>query len=421
MHPCEICGTQTNAQMESIGYVCTPCQQAGVHQCGRCQTLLAFDDAILDLYGNMYCEACHQEYYHFCHACGSQVNHADRYLHSGHPYCNQCRQQFTNICRECNSRVSGYSLCRHGGDIYCQSCYEDTFAYCHRCDESRRIEDMTQDSYGYLCEDCESRRDRWDMKEFKPEENTYEETGSKRTFGVEIETARCSGFSQIYQDTIWGCTDDYSISGKEFISPPLKGDKGLEEIRSFCAMALDRRWRVNSNCGLHVHIGMGDMSPKALKRIAYAYHLTYKLWTAFVSPNRDCNRMCGQPRCSIDDILAIDTNNYEDWDLFVSKQDRFEFLNWRAFIVHGTVELRIMDGSLDGDLICNWVKAHIKFIEYVAKKSLEDIKLMFSGSHLRQFSAFAEVVGSGLASYYVDVSESYDKYIVAKQNRYLPF
>jgi len=259
------------------------------------------------------------------------------------------------------------------------------------------------------------------MKEFKPENNTYEELASKRTYGVEIETARCTGFSQIYKETIWGCTDDYSIAGKEFISPPLSGDKGLDEIRDFCDKAMARRWRVNSNCGLHIHIGMGDMSPQALKQVAYAYYLTYQLWTAFVSPNRDCNRMCGRPQCSIDDILAVDTSNYEDWDMFVSKQDRFEFLNWRAFIVHGTVEIRIMDGSLDGDLICNWIKAHIKFIEYMSKKSIEDITLMFSGGMLRNFSAFAEIVGSDLASYYVGVSESYDKHVVAAQDRYLPF
>jgi hypothetical protein len=107
--------------------------------------------------------------------------------------------------------------------------------------------------------------------------------------------------------------------------------------------------------------------------------------------------------------------------MFVSRQDRFEFLNWRAFIVHGTVELRGMDGSLDGELICNWVKAHVKFIEYVSKKSLEDIQLMFTGGPLRLFSAFAEIIGSELASYYVGVSDNHGKMVVAKQNQYLPF
>ncbi len=421
MQPCRFCGFMTDSHSVSYGAVCLSCWDTEINTCDACEDTILTDDAIVDSFGNRYCADCHGRYYHFCNACGEQVNNNRRWVHEGQTYCNSCRERFANNCCDCGQLVRGYDICRSEDAIYCPTCFDNTYTYCYRCDTSYRRDEMTEDSNGFLCEACESRRECWDMKVFEPEENTCEEIESKRTFGVEIETDRCSGYSQIYPTTIWGCINDYSISGKEFISPPLSGDKGLAEIRGFCEEACTRQWRVNSTCGLHIHIGMGDLSPTALQRVAYAYHLTYKLWSAFVSPERDGNRMCGAPRCSIEDILEINTDDYEGWDIFVSKQDRFEFLNWRAFIVHGTVEFRGLEGTLDGDLICNWVKAHVKFIEYVSKKSLEDIELMFTGVFLRKFSAFAEIVGSGLASYYVSVSDNHGKWVVANQNHYLPF
>jgi hypothetical protein len=201
----------------------------------------------------------------------------------------------------------------------------------------------------------------------------------------------------------------------EFVSPILYGDQGLVEIKSFCKLAKDRRWKTNRYCGYHAHFDASEETWESLRSIAYAYRKTYEVWCCFVSDSRSSNPMCGAPDYNLGDIANL--SNAEDWEYFAAACDRFEWLNWRAYMVHGTLEFRSHDPSLNAVEICNWIKVHARFIDFVKSWSLADLNELFNGSVQDRFKAISDIVGSELADYYANRAECFGKPVVKQAQR----
>jgi hypothetical protein len=224
---------------------------------------------------------------------------------------------------------------------------------------------------------------------------------------VELETSECLDHTELFDNTIWACKTDYSISGMEFVSPVLYSDRGLEEIEKLCAAGCG--WQIDSSCGYHAHFDITNESWESLRSIAYAYWKTYQLWCLFVSDYRCTNSMCSAPGYNGVEIANI--NSSEDWDYFVGARDRFEFVNWRAYFVHSTLEVRLHDASLNSEMLCNWVKCHARFIDFVSSCSIDEIDELFSNSFKKQFETLTDIVGEELSAYYAGRAEQFDKQI----------
>jgi hypothetical protein len=58
----------------------------------------------------------------------------------------------------------------------------------------------------------------------------------------------------------WKITTDASIGydNAEIVSPILRGDDGLEQVKKLCRLIDDWGCRVNRGCGHHVHVGVRD-------------------------------------------------------------------------------------------------------------------------------------------------------------------
>ncbi|MAS82796.1 MAG: hypothetical protein CMF45_08905 [Legionellales bacterium] len=102
------------------------------------------------------------------------------------------------------------------------------------------------------------------------------------TFGVELEThrptdveGRIGGYhngvavpwancgSTGYNRKKWTAERDGSIHGTrsgyvgcEYVSPIMKGEKGLENLMKFVDLLKERGHRVNRSCGVHIHLGL---------------------------------------------------------------------------------------------------------------------------------------------------------------------
>jgi hypothetical protein len=281
--------------------------------------------------------------------------------------------------------------------ILCRDCFSDICDVCDDCGNSIWIDDAIHTDDGTYCSRCHrhSRRE-WEAKEFIRDNITYDIIGSTRKFGVELETSECPDHAELFDNTIWGCKTDYSISGMEFVSPILYGAQGLEAIEALCESG--QGWKIHRTCGYHVHFDVTDETWQSLRSIAYAYCKTYQLWCNFVSDYRCANHMCAAPNYSIEDILDIHSG--EDWDYFVAGRDRFEFVNWRAHLVHGTIEIRIHDASLNSEEICNWVKCHAKFIDFVSSCSIADLDELLGNTVEQQFEVLCDIIGKELSAYY---------------------
>jgi hypothetical protein len=262
------------------------------------------------------------------------------------------------------------------------------------------------------CDDC-YQNDEWDEETFYCDSPIYDEISSTRRFGVELETSECPNYLSLAGQTIFGCKSDPSIDGKEFVSPILYADQGLEEIDRFCTNARRWRWRVNRYCGFHIHLDISHESWISLRNITYAYARTYELWTRFVSDSRVGNSFCGA--LDYDPSCIIEIHNATDWDYFVGQRDRFDFINWRAYFTHNSVEIRLHDATLDANKICNWIKIHARFIDVVSKMSLDEITNKFDCSIERQFTNIASIIGPELTDYYADRAESLGKEVRSRK------
>jgi hypothetical protein len=288
----------------------------------------------------------------------------------------------------------------------CNDCFDINCRSCSDCGRSLWNDDVIYTDDGAYCRRCYNRARRtWDSKPFICEP-TYEKIGTRK-YGVELETHSCPDHVGLRDDTVWGCKTDCSIEGLEFVSPILQGDQGLAEIKNFCRHARELNWKVNRYCGYHVHFDMTNENWQALRSIAYAYYKTFSLWSRFVSDNRSNNSMCGQPGYGSSDITRITSN--EDWDYFVGARDRFEFVNWRAYLVHNTLEVRSHDATLKVSEICKWIKVHASFIDGVKDLSLDEIDMLFLGDIEFQFKSLEMLIGSDLADYYAERAAGYNK------------
>jgi hypothetical protein len=144
---------------------------------------------------------------------------------------------------------------------------------------------------------------------------------------------------------------------------------------------------------------------EALRSIAYAYILTQNLWMQLVSDERAHNSYCGRVDYEPSEVTGI--NNSRDWDYFVGERDRFEFINWRAYLVHGSMEIRLHDASLDATAINNWIMIHARFIDYVKELSLDEIREKFIGDTDTQMEAMHDIIGNELWEYYIAAAERY--------------
>ena len=95
--------------------------------------------------------------------------------------------------------------------------------------------------------------------------NTITE-GKKYTFGVEIETS--GGIVPLYRvkDYNLAAMRDGSITGAEYVTGILTGDKGFYHLSKICKL-LSTRCQIDSRCSIHVHIGNINLTKETIVAI----------------------------------------------------------------------------------------------------------------------------------------------------------
>lgn len=112
------------------------------------------------------------------------------------------------------------------------------------------------------------------------------------------------------------------------------------------------------------------------------------LWKKFVTRSRSENSMCGTPQYSCNDVRRAE--HFED---LAEVADRFEFLNLRAYLCHGSFEIRLYHGSLNAREICNWVAIHARFIDAVKDMTFDDIDTTFGHTVATVWRGIVDVIG----------------------------
>jgi len=243
-------------------------------------------------------------------------------------------------------------------------------------------------------------------------------TNSSRTFGIELEivgitqeaaaaainatglVARVESYNHARR-TWWKVTTDSSVkevrngvtvSGCEVVSPVLAGSEGLAQVEKVCKALEAAGARVNKTCGMHVHVGAGDLT---VKQIATAV----KLWVKhedrvnqLISPSRRGYDATGyQPSYFCRDNLYTLTGGVHqaDWtqvfaridrcrtidqlcDLFGGQyggETRYHKLNLVSYFRHSTIEVRCHQGTVNAEKACQWIKFCLGLVDQAAARS----------------------------------------------------
>lgn len=206
--------------------------------------------------------------------------------------------------------------------------------------------------------------------------------GSGRAFGVEIEcnvpdgtgyadVARAIGQAgvNVYDEEYgnqygesgepqWIVKGDGSLgyNGIEVCSPPLRGEDGHEQVRRVCRALTQLGCTVDTRCGLHVHhdIRGARTTVSAVKRFVRTWYENQPLIDGLVSQSRrgDCYYAHPLQTAEVRSIEAVETLE----ELHNVHLNRYRTVNVTSYPVHGTIEVRQHQGTLDSEKISSWVQ-----------------------------------------------------------------
>ena len=155
----------------------------------------------------------------------------------------------------------------------------------------------------------------------------------------------------------WKAVYDGSVSnGAEVVSPILNPSR-LNEAHKVTKVLKDHGARVDRATGFHVHIGMlafGDWGTGGEQNIAkfiLNYYAMHHAIAALVAPSRLNNRYCA----------VLNRNDAQRQADYTANQgrgawngNRYTSLNLEALHRHGTVEIRLHQGTLNGVKAIAW-------------------------------------------------------------------
>lgn len=159
--------------------------------------------------------------------------------------------------------------------------------------------------------------------------------------------------------THWKITTDATVHADpgtvgyypmELVSPILKGNNAIEQIKKVCEVLDQARCKVNSSCGFHVHHeATTSLGAKTYKMTGFAALVYSKFQHEFSAM---------LPTSRRDQYYAKPVSSSEIRTLLSEGQigSRYKVVNPEAYTRHGTVEFRQHSGTVNFEKIINWVK-----------------------------------------------------------------
>ena len=379
-------------------------------QCNACGCDIDAGTVQVCARGDDWCMSCFDESFAYCDGCGCECVRGsdDLITQNNSAFCGDCYRANFVDCMCCGGTAS-IEDCTSApnGDLYCQGCIEVECTECDGCDRLCWTCDTSSSGDCRYCGNCAS-HDEWDHEGYYDSNATYALVGSERKYGIEFETHRCPDHINLKGETVFGCKEDGSVDGMEFVSPVLFGDGGFVEVDKLCRFARQNNWEVNSSCGLHLHCDMSAETDEVLLKVALAYQYTYDFWTSFITDARKSNYYCAPNDWDHADVLA-----YTNFREFLGQfgMERYRWFNVAAYSDHKTFEIRFHSATLNASKTKNWVKAHLRFIDGVKGMTLTEITDAFAGTDTgAQFDAIAKLWDDDdLAAFYAERAESFGK------------
>lgn len=340
-------------------------------------------------------------YHHACWTCAAMgdnltphpVASEDRMVWAGR------RDDYTGPCNNLQSDCGiDYCIQPNCQAVECGTCSGCAGAHrCTQCGQTECSVTFTERSNGNpssWCRDCTARRQRerrQRIRDSRPPTTPYE-----RAFGVEIETNSAgndsSGYGRDFEDLarelralglnvqeesynhtahfdgVWKIISDASVDGPELVSPVLRGAEGRADVRRMMMALQTLGVSINSSCGMHVHHDATDGTPGRLLNLARMWQRDQGLTDQLVSASRRaggarssewCRRLSAHDLETLTTVTSRFGPDYrlsrDDRRSWYGRLERYRTLNLQALAVHGTVEIRQHQGTLNPGKALAWV------------------------------------------------------------------
>lgn len=190
------------------------------------------------------------------------------------------------------------------------------------------------------------------------ERNALVEAG--RANGVDIHS---EGYNHTDNKRYFKIVSDASVGGdidpNEVVSPVLNGNaNGLATLKKAIKSLDAVGARVNSSCGLHVHIGADKLTGEQYVNVFKNYQKLERLIDSFMSPSR--RGECRWAHSLLNKDFSDCCNNGDVRRVF--NYDRYNKVNAESYIRHKTIEFRQHQGSTNFTKISMWVKFCAKLV-----------------------------------------------------------
>jgi len=160
----------------------------------------------------------------------------------------------------------------------------------------------------------------------------------------------------------WKSVFDGSVRGAEVVSPIL-GDERLNEASTVARLLLSAGGKVDRSTGFHVHIGAAGLSPEHIAQFYLNWNLVHEAIGALVAPSRLNNSYCKVPTT---ERIATNAERIRSGNISDLNGDRYQSFNLMSYERHGTLEIRVHQGTLNGTKAVAWAKFIDAFKDYSA-------------------------------------------------------
>lgn len=167
----------------------------------------------------------------------------------------------------------------------------------------------------------------------------------------------------------WKVVTDGSLGsgGWEFVSPPLKGDHGMAELKKVLETLTEFGATVAQDCGTHVHVGVGnDPDLGMMKNLTKGYAVYEPAIDTVMQPSRRGSRCRYAATMTTIPLSRIDAARSHSELNRLLHAGRFHKLNITMSRGHPTVEFRQHGGTLEFGKLSNWVLLCLRMVAAAA-------------------------------------------------------
>lgn len=196
------------------------------------------------------------------------------------------------------------------------------------------------------------------------------------TFGVELEVTagprvasngdRIAQLQQIIAGFAgWRAVRDGSVSnGGEVVSPILKGEDGIRQLQQVCEALKAAGFTADRSCGMHVHVGVRQFTIAQIGSVCRSMLNNEQHFDAVVAASRrgSANHYCQsnlnmRVPAELRDIADLATAFNGGWDAVHHYTPyRYRKLNLQSYALHGTMEFRQHQGTVEAARAVAWVR-----------------------------------------------------------------